>query len=161
MICAFTGHRPQKLPWGSREEDPRCQALKTLLEQAILQAADRGFHTFLCGMALGCDLYFAEAVLQLKAQRPQLQLEAVVPCPGQSDRWSRADADRYGRLLQQCDRVTVLEDCYTEGCMTRRNRAMVDRARLLITVYDGSGGGTGQTVAYAERLGVELLPLWL
>ena len=26
--CCFTGHRPQKLPWGSNEWDWRCVALK-------------------------------------------------------------------------------------------------------------------------------------
>ena len=28
--CCFTGHRPDKLPWGSRESDPRCLTLKNL-----------------------------------------------------------------------------------------------------------------------------------
>ena len=25
--CCFTGHRPDKLPWGVREDDPRCTRL--------------------------------------------------------------------------------------------------------------------------------------
>ena len=35
MICAFTGHRPQRFPWGGNEEDPRCAALKALLRVKI------------------------------------------------------------------------------------------------------------------------------
>ena len=27
-ICCFTGHRPEKLPWGTDESDPRCVKLK-------------------------------------------------------------------------------------------------------------------------------------
>lgn len=161
MICAFTGHRPQKLPWGQREEDPRCLALKILLEQAVERAAHDGADTFLCGMARGCDLYFAEAVLHQKERMPSLRLEAVLPCPGQADRWCREDRARYRELICRCDGLTVLETAYTEGCMQRRNRAMVDRAQMLISVYDGSGGGTGQTVAYARAQGLKLLPLWL
>ena len=161
MICAFTGHRPQKLPWGSREEDPRCRALKRLLDEAVAQAAERGFRTFLCGMALGCDTYFAEAVLKRRDADPSLRLEAVLPCPDQTDRWPEADRRRYETLLMRCDSLTVLEDAYSDGCMLRRNRAMVDRAGLLITVYDGSGGGTGSTIQYARSRGVELLPLWI
>lgn len=161
MTCAFTGHRPQRLPWGSREDDPRCRALKLLLASTVAQAADAGFRHFLCGMARGCDTYFAETVLQIKMQRPEFFLEAVVPCPGQADRWPPADRQRYGQLLQRCDRVTVLEDAFSDGCMQRRNRAMVDRADRLITVWDGTAGGTGSTVAYAKGRGVEIIPLWV
>ena len=161
MTCAFTGHRPQKLPWGSREEDPRCRALKRLLDEAVAQAAERGFRTFLCGMALGCDTYFAEAVVKRRETEPSLRLEAVLPCPEQTDRWPEADRRRYEALLMRCDGLTVLEDAYSDGCLLRRNRAMVDRAGLLITVYDGSGGGTGSTIQYARSRGVELLPLWI
>ena len=25
--CCFTGHRPDKLPWGEKESDPRCRRL--------------------------------------------------------------------------------------------------------------------------------------
>lgn len=156
MLCAFTGHRPQHLPWGSREEDPRCQALKQLLDRAIGRAVELGCDRFLCGMALGCDLYFAEAVLARG-----LPLEAVLPCPGQADRWAKADRARYETLLLRCDAIRVLEDSYTEGCMLRRNRAMVELADYLITVYDGSGGGTGSTIAYAKKRGVELIPVWI
>ena len=155
MICAFTGHRPQRLPWGGREEDPRCAALKQQMDAAIQQAAACGCETFLCGMARGCDTWFAEAVLARG-----LRLEAVIPCPEQADRWPKADKERYRKLLLQCAVIRVLENGYSEGCMLRRNRAMVDMADLLITVYDGTGGGTGSTVAYAKEKGVELIPLW-
>ena len=33
--CCFTGHRPDKLPWGTREEDPRCVALKGRIAAAL------------------------------------------------------------------------------------------------------------------------------
>lgn len=159
MVCAFTGHR--RLPWGGDEADPRCVALKILLRARVAAAADLGCRTFLCGMARGADTYFAEAVLALRRTRPDLALEAMLPCPTQADGWSAADRDRWNRLLAACDRVTVVEPRYAPGCMLRRNRAMVDRADLLITVYDGSGGGTASTVAYARRRGLRLLPVWL
>lgn len=156
MRCGFTGHRPQRLPWGSREEDPRCLALKLQLDRMIDLALERGCEEFLCGMARGCDTYFAEAILRRK-----LSLIAVLPCPGQADRWPERDQERYRSMLLQCQKILVLEDCYCEGCMARRNEAIVDRVDLLITVYDGHGGGTGHTVAYAERRKIELLPVWV
>ena len=163
MICAFTGHRPERLPWGADETDARCLALKTLLRRAVLRAYEDGFRTFLCGMARGCDQYFAETVLSLTdaGQTPGVQLVALVPCPSQPDAWPETDRARYRALLDRCAGVEVLEDSYTEGCMLRRNRAMVLRADLLITVFDGTPGGTAATIRFAKQQGVELLPLWM
>lgn len=161
MVCAFTGHRPQRLSWGWREDDARCLALKAQLKQQIEALCDAGCRSFLCGMARGCDIYFAEQVLCLKQKYRDIRLIAMIPCPSQSDSWHEDERLRYQTLLSRCDEVRVLEDHYTDGCMLRRNRAMVDAADVLITVYDGSGGGTGATVRYAAERGVTLLPLWL
>ena len=65
--CAFTGHRPGKLPWGEDESDLRCIALKAKLRAAVESAIHEGMEHFICGMAEGCDLYFAETVLALKS----------------------------------------------------------------------------------------------
>ena len=89
MVLAFTGHRPEKLPWGSDETDPRCAALKRQILEAVRAAAEEGYDTFLCGMARGCDLYFAECVLSLG-----LRLEGYLPCPSQTRAWSEADRAR-------------------------------------------------------------------
>ena len=49
--CAFTGHRPEKLPWGYYENDERCQALKERMWKLVQELYDRGYRHFLCGMA--------------------------------------------------------------------------------------------------------------
>ena len=77
MVCAFTGHRPEKLPWGSRETDPRCCALKIQLDRAVRAAWEAGATVFACGLARGCDVYFAEAVLRLQEQGADLSLEEM------------------------------------------------------------------------------------
>lgn len=157
MICAFTGHRPERLPWGADEQDARCAALKALLAREVRALLARGCTQFLCGMARGCDLYFAEAVLAV----PGAPLTAMLPCPSQPDRWPQADRERYYRLLLRCSEVRLLEQTYSPGCMLRRNRAMVDAADALLTVFDGAEGGTAATIRYARRLGREIIPLWL
>ena len=73
MVLAFAGHRPEKLPWGSDESDPRCAALKRQIIEAVRTAAGEGYDTFLCGMARGCDFYFAEAVLELREKYPEVR----------------------------------------------------------------------------------------
>ena len=58
--CCFTGHRPDKLPWGEDETDPRCLSLKQRLAAALEDIYRDGVRHFICGMARGADLYFAE-----------------------------------------------------------------------------------------------------
>ena len=162
ISCSFSGHRPEKLPWGDNERDERCLALKDAIRQMVEKAYADGYRHFICGMARGCDQYFAEAVLAAKADGAQdAQLCALVPCPSQPDGWDEASVARYWALLAACDQLEVLEDHYSPGCMLRRNREMLRRAQLLISVYDGCPGGTAATVRLAEELGITVLPLWM
>ena len=156
MVLAFAGHRPEKLPWGSDESDSRCDALKRQIFQAVRTAAGEGYDTFLCGMARGCDFYFAEAVLS-----QGLRLEVWLPCPSQADRWNEADRSRYTALLMDCAAVYMTEPEYSQGCMLRRNRKMVDAGAGLLTVYDGRPGGTGAAIDYARKRGKRVIGLWL
>ena len=136
---------------------------RQLLPAVLQQVYDRGFRTFLCGMARGCDQYFAEAVLACRAAgtAPEAILTAMVPCPSQKDGWPAEEQARYDVLLAACSAVEVLEPVYTPGCMLRRNRAMVQRASLLISVFDGTPGGTASTLRFAAKQGIEILPLWM
>lgn len=154
--CCFTGHRPDKLPWQTDEADPRCIALKQELQVALENAYDEGYRHFICGMALGCDLYFGEAVVALREAHPDVTLEAAVPCEEQADRWSEEEQARYRHLLEHCDFETMVQRHYTKGCMLRRNRYMVDHSSLLLAAYDGTAGGTMYTVTYAIKQGISI-----
>ncbi|MBE6961556.1 MAG: DUF1273 domain-containing protein [Ruminococcaceae bacterium] len=157
--CSFTGHRPAKLPWGMREEDRRCVALKQRIADAVEIAYEEGYRHFLCGMAMGCDFYFCECVLALRARKPDVTVEAVIPCPTQPDNWPAEAVRRYRALVEACDYETVVSAQYTPGCMQRRNRYLVDHASLLIAAYDGSSGGTRNTIQYALRRGITVADL--
>lgn len=151
QTCCFTGHRPEKLPWGKNEADLRCLVLKRKLRDALETAFAEGKRRFVCGMARGCDLYFAEAVIALRLEHPDVTLEAAIPFAGQSERWTPEQRQRWERLVHACDRRTVLQEHYTPDCMHRRNRYMVEKSSLVIAVYDGSDGGTRRTLEYAIR----------
>ena len=159
--CCFTGHRPSKLPWGYDETDPRCLALKRRIADAVSAAYEGGYRHFLCGMALGCDLYFCECVLALRDRHPDVTVEAAIPCPTQADRWPPDQRRRYRALVDACDEETLVSNTYSRFCMLRRNRYMVDHASLLIAVFDGSPGGTRYTVQYAlsRRISIVDLPV--
>ena len=150
--CCFTGHRPEKLPWGMDETDPRCVNLKEKMDQVLEMVYQKGMRHFICGMAQGSDLYFAEAVLKLRQRYPDVTLEAARPCESQARSWPEGEQTRYQGILEQCNYETLVQHTYSPGCMQRRNRYMVDHAQLVIAVYNGEPkGGTAQTLAYALR----------
>ena len=128
--CAFTGHRPQSLPFGFNESDERCIALKQTLRAEIIRLIEQeGVTHFISGMALGVDMYAAEIVLTEKQR------------------------DRYFEIASKCDKETLIQHHYTSDCMHKRNRYMVDQADFIIAVWDGRPSGTGKTVQYAQRQG--------
>lgn len=157
--CCFTGHRPEKLPWGGNESDSRCTSLKATIRDAVIAAYDEGFRHFICGMARGCDFYFAEIVLALRQERPEITLEAAIPCPTQSRAWTAEEQERWQALVTACDYETMVQERYSPDCMIRRNRYMVDHSDLVIAVYDGADGGTRRTLEYAIRKKVPFLDI--
>ena len=96
--CCFTGHRPDKLPWGTDESDPRCAALEQKLTAALDRAYGAGCRHFICGMAMGTDTYCCEAVLRLKREHPEITLEAALPCGNQADGWYSEARRRHEEL---------------------------------------------------------------
>lgn len=159
ITCTFTGHREAKLPWRENEDDPRCQELKQCIYDAVEAVYRDGVTCFISGMANGGDMYFGEAVLRLRAEHPEVTLEAAVPYEGQAEKWRAPLRKRYDRLLAECDYRTVISRKYTDDCMMRRNRYMVDSSMYLIAAYNGSPGGTRSTLLYAMRHGLHIIQL--
>lgn len=81
--CCFSGHRPDKLP-GGYAGGVAAAPLRTALVEAIGQAVEDGYDTFLCGMALGADTWAAEEVLRRRdAGAPLRLIGAALPGAGQ------------------------------------------------------------------------------
>ncbi len=160
QCCAFTGHRPKKFPWGYDETDARCIALKRALAEQISKLLNDGYTDFFSGMAEGTDTWAALAVLALKKENPALKLHCILPCEGQSDQWSVSARELYFSILEQADSVVYVSRGYSEDCMLRRNRYLVDHAACLLAVYNGEWrGGTAMTVRCAQKLGREVIIL--
>ena len=157
--CCFTGHRPDKLPWGYDERDSRCLALKRSLSRELEGLYRRGFRHFISGMAQGCDLYFAEAVLALREQNPDLSVEGAVPFPAQADHWPGDQRLRWQDILARCDLETVVQQHYDRFCTFRRDRYMIERSAAVLAVFDGTPGGTQYTLNYAMEKKLEILLL--
>ena len=115
MSVCFSGYRPEKLPWGEDESDPRCAALKKRLYDAAESACAQGYRHFICGMARGVDFYACEAVLRLRRDYPNVTVEAAIPCPSQPEGWPEAERARWRELVALCDYETVVQITTTPG----------------------------------------------
>lgn len=149
---SFTGYRPEKLPFFG-EDDPLCVELKARLYAETESLIKDGAEEFCTGMALGVDMWAAEAVIELKKLYPEIKLTAVIPCPEQANRWSSAHKARYQSILKNCDKKITVSPNYTRGCMLKRNKALVEMCDILVAVFDGQSGGTKQTVELAKARG--------
>lgn len=157
--CCFTGHRPNKLPWGSDENDIRCIELKEKIMSIIKMLYNHGIRHYICGMALGCDMYFCEAALEFRQEKDDVSVEAAIPCEEQASRWSEANRNRYYRLVEECDIETMVSTSATKDCYIKRNKYMVNSSSVLIAVFDGTLGGTMQTVNYAKKKGLKIIEI--
>lgn len=156
--CCFTGHRPPHLPWRNRENAMQALSCRAMLADAIEAAWKQGYRRFLCGMAQGADLMFAEAVLACRMVHPEVTLTAVIPCEDQTEGWKPEEIRRYQDILQVIGpkNCILVQQKRTKGCMLRRDRYMVNHARRVIALYDGkSRGGTQYTLGYALQKQLE------
>jgi uncharacterized phage-like protein YoqJ len=151
-VCSFTGYRTQKLNACLAKSGIGTAQLQEFLQKHMSDMLDCGFMTFMCGMAIGSDLMFAQAALSLRKQYLSLvRFVAVLPCLSHDKNWRESDRALCREILAQADEVVLVsEQQYFDGCMAKRNRYLVDKCDELLAVYDGQYGGTMQTINYAK-----------
>ncbi len=156
--CAFTGHRPSKLPWRYNEASEGCLRLKEALASQITMLVESGVTDFLSGMAEGTDTICSELVLSLREKNPALKLHCILPHEGQADKWSDSARESYHFILRQANSMDYISREYYNGCMIDRNHRLIDSADLLLDVYNGvRRSGTGATLNYARKMGREII----
>lgn len=153
MTACFTGHRPQSVHFKFDETDKDCKELKKRLKKQIVNLIENnGVNHFVTGMALGVDTWCAEIVLEIKKKYPFITLECVLPCEIQAKYWSEKQRDRYFGIIEKCDKETLLQSIYTEGCMLERNEFMVESSDYVLAVWNGvKKGGTYYTIKLAKK----------
>ena len=149
-IIAATGHRPQKLGGFSDTINNRLKDL------AIAYFKKSNPDKIISGMALGWDTAVALAAIELS-----IPLVAAIPFYGQELRWNEESQEIYHSILnsQFVDKVIVCPGSYSAASMNKRNEWMVDNCDHLVALWDGSNGGTGNCIKYANGK-VTISNLW-
>ena len=148
---AFTGYRPNKLPFVEDKKDELYVAFRKKLRQVIDRLVERGYTDYISGIAMGFDTWVAEDVIEIKKTNPDIRLECAIPCPNQDKNWSLGDKLRRKKILHRADSKPVISEHYSDQCFHIRNRYMVDKADVVVCCYDGQKGGTAYTVNYALK----------
>ena len=147
--CCFTGHR--SLP--QRQLEPIAKRLENAVDTLISQ----GITNFISGGALGFDSMAASLILRKKAQGAGISLTFMLPCQAEDRFWRRRDQLNYAYLLSQADYIQVISQHYYDGCMKKRNVAMVDNSAYCICALFHGHSGTQQTVDYARSQGLTVI----
>lgn len=154
--ACFTGHRPEKLPDGGADGSVLVSAVKSMLLSEINEAVCCGYNRFLTGMARGVDLWAGAMVADLIGDGVPVSLSAVFPYKGCENRYSEQDSVLSQKILSAADDVVYVSRGYYKGCMAERNRYLVEHSSRLIAVVTDYSSGTGQTIGFARKAGLEL-----
>jgi uncharacterized phage-like protein YoqJ len=102
-------------------------------------------------MAQGADQMAAQICID-----HNIPFDAYIPCEGQEKPWPKAAQEKYHELLGHArhEILTYAGPYPGPWCLQTRNEAMVDNADYILSVYDGTAGGTANCIKYAKEKGV-------
>lgn len=149
ITCCFTGHRT--VP---KEE---AAAVRARLVYVVNDLYCKGYRRFVAGGAIGFDTTAAEVVLSFRRHYPDISLILFLPCANQDAAWSEADRQLFEAQRAAADEVVCLSARYYDGCMQKRNQAMVDASSACIAYLTRPRSGAGQTARMAERAGIPVI----
>ncbi len=155
MVCCVTGHRPKGFPFPREKNNFFYSNYLVKLKKEIEILIEEGYGHFICGMAEGADLDFAECILNFRDSGMSISLEAALPYPTPARTTTRSLVVKKREfLLSTCDSVIHVSPFYFKGCMQKRNTYMVDHADIVLAIWNGDcHGGTWNTIEYARKLG--------
>lgn len=151
-ICMFTGHRIIN----ARHVSSLPGRLDELLEKLIAC----GYTEFRAGGAIGFDTVAALKVLEKKKKYGFVKLHLFLPCRNQEKGWKENSKRAYYYVLQNADSMRYCSEEYTEGCMHKRNREMVDGSNLCVAYCGTARGGSAYTLSYAHKRGLRIVNLF-
>ncbi|MBE6656088.1 MAG: DUF1273 domain-containing protein [Ruminococcaceae bacterium] len=149
ITCCFTGHR--KVP-------KTCEPIvRVNLARAVGELYQKGYRRFVAGGAVGFDTMAADVVLGYRRHYPDVSLILMLPCADQDAKWTEEEKAVYAKQKREADEVILLADRYYDGCMQKRNQAMVDASSVCIAYLTRPYSGAGQTVRMAEKAGLTVI----
>lgn len=150
MVICGTGHRPNKLGGYSDEVFGKLE-----------RTAYNWLHTYMPEMVISGGALGWDQALATAARSHGIPYVMALPLPGFEDRWPQSSKDQLYALMQGAAQVVyVCEAGYAGWKMQKRNEWMVDSSDRVLALWDGSTGGTGNCIAYANKVNKLIINLW-
>jgi O-acetyl-ADP-ribose deacetylase (regulator of RNase III)/uncharacterized phage-like protein YoqJ len=137
---AFTGHR--------HLSSAQVASYLTKLHQDYPDAI------WITGGAVGLDSAAASF-----AMTHGIMLWLILPFPPavMSKKWNDHQKLFLSSSVGYCSKLSVLAPAYDVSVYQRRNERMVDLSDMVAAFWDGSNGGTGNCVRYAQKVGKKMV----
>lgn len=104
MIICVTGHRPDKL-YGYDISDIRYLFLKQKIKKILI---DKQATEGITGMAMGADMIFALAVIDLKDEGYNIKLRCAIPCLKHTSKWfDKKTLNMYNYILSRAGQLPI------------------------------------------------------
>jgi uncharacterized phage-like protein YoqJ len=178
---AFTGHRPDKLGGYGTDKNTAVQSIlyDRLYDVCSYLITNNGATDFMEGMAQGIDQLAGRVIMGIISEQAFedefkriTRLHAAIPYPGQESIWPKKARETY---QDELDRIEDYKDYGSSihyvhdkkpstkyeavKWLDERNHYMVDWCDLLIAVWNGSKGGTGNCIQTAKAANKPILLL--
>jgi uncharacterized phage-like protein YoqJ len=125
--CTVVGATVHGLPFGEDESHPACVSLKLALSAKIAELCENGVTDYFVNAEYGVPLMAAEVLTALRETLvPSHRVHICVPYEEQSSRWNEPARDRYFRLHEVADSVTMLNTQYHDDCYAETLEFMLD-----------------------------------
>lgn len=174
ISISLTGHRPSKLGNNYDMNSAPWQAMKTDLEIYIERNLEV-YQTVVChsGLALGADTIWSMAILSVRERFPgRVKFHADIPMMEQATPWKHSPKSVafWNKQVETADSQTVYGSLANlpEGpkrireaarLMNVRNHGMLGATDLVLALYDGTPGGTGNAIAFAEKKKIPVIAI--
>lgn len=173
ITISFTGHRPNKLYGYNYMSDGNKKIMFSIYNKLKELTEKYDEIHFIEGGALGIDQMSFIICNKLKKDYPNknITIEVAVPFEQQDNNWIDSSKQLYRNQLRLADKITQVDTLdeymikgyiigkYYPAKMQKRNMYMVDNSDIVLSVWDGSKGGTGNCVSYAMNSGKKIINL--
>ena len=149
--ACFTGHR--------KISEKEIKSIEKQLDEIIEKLYQKGVIFHGVGGSYGFDLLAERAVIRARNRHKEIKLILVLPCRDQDKYWTEDNKAAFTEIKSQADKIVYTSENYSNGCMYKRNRHLVDFSGYCVAYLNENSGGTAYTVNYARQNGLEIVNL--